>query len=1341
MRTQNQVVVPLKDSEKPESFFCRVKKTITSGVEDLKVAVDIAKSNTPAGKCKAERPSLWRMEEGRKGLVVAKHNLSSESRILFPSQYPAPEGVEVDTWYNVFIPVVALAVTTQKQTPTGIKQANKESELFFELIKPNLVGVGAELPPDAVLYVRRCQTGQFNVKEEASTYFRKKEQKTEWNCIRADKLLDDEQWGDFAKIFVSSKSDKHNNLFDGEQNGEFMFLIIEFCNEFSNFSSFFPDLEARKTFCQSLRVDADSGDQLLSKFPLLAKSLREMRNVLAHSLERMLRPPSDKEMKQYESIIKDGAMFLAVIKKILKGLRRQGCIREDEESLYKKAKLAAANGLDELRNSGPNIEMNHNMLAELIRIMEGIGTNRKGIDEMIRQLRVDVSMPRLLCSLVEQSGSFLHAYLSDDLSGDSELLKSMYAEASIMPGLGPHCDGFPWPEEFKLIIEDKKKKTGLRLYSEQIYVQPNKREGDSDPSKRRDLDARDVHALSKSMMFIPVFTLKLMNQLSQPVLSKEAERFLFRLILAREFHETSKEKLAYSGASARNLYPCALIRPVFLVQPFEIDDSRLSNQPLEELYSRARKKLQVMRRNIDPTSEAKKLSLQDLFKYFFEHNVDDGLNDELIINATKRLLYGIRAEIQNLYMETMAYNFPQSAELASFLSNASMTRYAPIFARHSIHSVQSFSSLDAAGSCLASVAKEAARLSQLTPEVESKLLLDAIAVAKKCPFAQPINVRFDKYVDKDASFCTAAFSSSGFDILFSKTLGQCFFCATGVVVLTWSVQWSIKNLYDRDFECAGNPAIDLRWHVLKFLIGLLLLSTGLFLSCAASLIDPKLAKRIIFLICLTNALRVGILDIYLIDAFVYQRCPVKYNWWKECCFEDIHGDYPLSSSFSFSTYVHLRLLVSVFDVMFWVIFSIAVLLRQSICFSLFFGYHSLLSFIYIFFDIMMGQPAGRTFEKNFPQLLLGMWIAFKALEWYGRHLSMKIANRDAPVLNDIWLKSSQRNNSERQFFTALKHRSSAVQQHADISRIFQQHEFINGAFQVAYEVKLCYIFIVISLFIPDLIFTFPLQTWIGSLLKDGPQFEEQGLFSLFDSPRPKSIEILYDTKAQHSAISSKFSSEWSGKWSQPQGTFIPGPIKVVDRAISKIYRAYAGDVRRITDIVRCTVVLDTMDDIDNFMMMMEATGWVEQYDFNDAKQQVRQGEIPLNLGQWSVIIWHQKLQLLALFAWSYFKLHFLGLPQDEEILEAANARQGAFQIVRVKNRFEEKSPVGGYRDVNIKVRIGFKSNPILSSPVFVPVENWGDAGVQTVVCEIQVISNDVWLLSCLSADILSGSLT
>jgi hypothetical protein len=243
------------------------------------------------------------------------------------------------------------------------------------------------------------------------------------------------------------------------------------------------------------------------------------------------------------------------------------------------------------------------------------------------------------------------------------------------------------------------------------------------------------------------------------------------------------------------------------------------------------------------------------------------------------------------------------------------------------------------------------------------------------------------------------------------------------------------------------------------------------------------------------------------------------------------------------------------------------------------------------------------------------------------------------------------------------------------------------------------------------------------LLERGPKFEEQGVKVLFDCPPPESIKTLYDKKKNAPNVTNK-----------PKGTFIPGPIKDVNRAIAKIYRAYAGDVRRITDIVRCSVVLDTMEDINNFLMMLEAVGWVEQNEFSDAKQRARQGQNPLNFGQWSVIDWRQKLQLLIFFVWSYFKLYFLGLPQHTERSTRSDpalgidARRGAFQIVRVKNRFAEESPVGGYRDVNIKVRIGFKCSSMLSSPIFVPVEHWDNVGVQTLVCEIQVKCNNGQLL-------------
>jgi len=49
------------------------------------------------------------------------------------------------------------------------------------------------------------------------------------------------------------------------------------------------------------------------------------------------------------------------------------------------------------------------------------------------------------------------------------------------------------------------------------------------------------------------------------------------------------------------------------------------------------------------------------------------------------------------------------------------------------------------------------------------------------------------------------------------------------------------------------------------------------------------------------------------------------------------------------------------------------------------------------------------------------------------------------------------------------------------------------------------------------------------------------------------------------------------------GVHVRGPVKHVDRAISKAYRSYFGNFRRLTDIVRCSIVLNTTADIQEFV--------------------------------------------------------------------------------------------------------------------------------------------------------------
>ena len=112
-------------------------------------------------------------------------------------------------------------------------------------------------------------------------------------------------------------------------------------------------------------------------------------------------------------------------------------------------------------------------------------------------------------------------------------------------------------------------------------------------------------------------------------------------------------------------------------------------------------------------------------------------------------------------------------------------------------------------------------------------------------------------------------------------------------------------------------------------------------------------------------------------------------------------------------------------------------------------------------------------------------------------------------------------------------------------------------------------------------------------------------------------------------------------------------------------------------------------------------------------------------------------------------------PQQKKI----QMPHGAFQLLRVKNRypcralyalpplmfftrsFSELNPPGGYRDVNIKLKIGFRSStawrdlaPLLipfdilfrdcessRNPLFLPVQEWNEqAGVKRLVVEVQL---------------------
>jgi hypothetical protein len=115
---------------------------------------------------------------------------------------------------------------------------------------------------------------------------------------------------------------------------------------------------------------------------------------------------------------------------------------------------------------------------------------------------------------------------------------------------------------------------------------------------------------------------------------------------------------------------------------------------------------------------------------------------------------------------------------------------------------------------------------------------------------------------------------------------------------------------------------------------------------------------------------------------------------------------------------------------------------------------------------------------------------------------------------------------------------------------------------------------------------YPFQEWVSSWLN-----------SEVDSNLDSISKYLWSAT---DGVDPEFVGLFPGKDSQDKisGVHVRGPVKHIDRAIAKVifmiftfsirniffmmnqaYRAYGGDFRRLTDLVRCSVVLDTPDDM------------------------------------------------------------------------------------------------------------------------------------------------------------------
>ena len=154
-------------------------------------------------------------------------------------------------------------------------------------------------------------------------------------------------------------------------------------------------------------------------------------------------------------------------------------------------------------------------------------------------------------------------------------------------------------------------------------------------------------------------------------------------------------------------------------------------------------------------------------------------------------------------------------------------------------------------------------------------------------------------------------------------------------------------------------------------------------------------------------------------------------------------------------------------------------------------------------------------------------------------------------------------------------------------------------------------------------------------------------------------------------------------------TCLPGPVKQITRAISKTNRSYRGDFRRLTDLVRSTIVFKSFSDIQNFLQLLCEHALCSCDDIG----------VPLS-------------QTLG---------------RANEPLSGTCEGQLVMQIIRIRNRFDPSASkhqlFGGYRDIALKIKMGFTFMPSSSNSgrvKFVPVSRWGDSQVKRLIFEIQL---------------------
>jgi len=544
------------------------------------------------------------------------------------------------------------------------------------------------------------------------------------------------------------------------------------------------------------------------------------------------------------------------------------------------------------------------------------------------------------------------------------------------------------------------------------------------------------------------------------VRSDNQDNVLLELILARELHMKC-------SPDSSTLQPCIALYPIF--RSDDVWNVPLSRKASATTNEKARSILQS--NGIEPSSELKEntLSPHDVFQYFTSFQGikawQHGDEDNQIQACYEKVLLIIQDQSKHMessFVRAHEGNTSQSIELRHWLQLINLSYYARVLAHNNVSSLHALSQLDGNLEILSKVATQGAIASGRTLVSEYNELLSAVQLAKKSELSRPLEERFASFVDREASFMTAAFSTRACDIMFAKSLTQIGFFIAGVLFLAAVIYFDLPDFESRDeIKVSSDLA-------------------AIVANCA--LITVALSYRFL-------PIKYARKSMYVVALFMFaSRVPVFVLAKKDPCFSDAQCWIPqramstiwIWSCAVFGAFHQRYLMQSLILGGVFVFFSFGVMGEYSIftgstsrtvgagclLISLF-----LFALYYVFLSMRRGaHKKSEEISHEHTKVMDEVWTSIKDATHWGPYLSALSPPNIPPLAHESYglfkecVRDSLDVSNEDQIQSLMRvwetptNRVLVNQEYTDIKRLFEEAEYCNGAFQVSRVALLTHVY-------------------------------------------------------------------------------------------------------------------------------------------------------------------------------------------------------------------------------------------------------------------------------------------